>query len=104
MSRAGSVSIRTFAAVAAGRRFIIATASRWRPADLPRLLTIDTTPEGCDLSSPLRAPWKSDPFRWVSCDRSRDRQSVVWGKSVSVRVDLGGRWTLKKKNQFYTKN
>src|SRR3546814_12236213 len=25
-----------------------------------------------------------------------DRQSVVWGKSVSVRVDLGGRRTDKK--------
>src|SRR3546814_5778669 len=60
MSRAGSVSIPTFAAVAAGRRFIIATASRWRPADLPRLLTIYTTPEGCDLSSPLSDQWKSD--------------------------------------------
>src|SRR3546814_12453090 len=27
-----------------------------------------------------------------------DRQSVVEGKSVSVRVDLGGRLILKKKN------
>src|SRR3546814_20042556 len=26
-----------------------------------------------------------------------DRKSVVWGKSVSVRVDLGGRGTIKKK-------
>src|SRR3546814_14130651 len=26
-----------------------------------------------------------------------DRKSVVWGKSVSVRVDLGGRRTNKKK-------
>src|SRR3546814_16426035 len=26
-----------------------------------------------------------------------DRKSVVWGKSVSVRVDLGGRRTIKKK-------
>src|SRR3546814_16715774 len=28
-----------------------------------------------------------------------DRKSVVWGKSVSVRVDLGGGRLLKKKNQ-----
>src|SRR3546814_18742977 len=28
-----------------------------------------------------------------------DRKSVVEGKSVSVRVDLGGRRTLKKKNK-----
>src|SRR3546814_1219956 len=29
----------------------------------------------------------------------RDRKSVVWGKSVSVRVDLGGRRIIKKKNR-----
>src|SRR3546814_11304677 len=28
---------------------------------------------------------------------SRERKSVVWGKSVSVRVDLGGGRILKKK-------
>src|SRR3546814_11600580 len=28
-----------------------------------------------------------------------DRKSVVQGKSVSVRVDLGGRRTMKKTNQ-----
>src|SRR3546814_12942320 len=27
----------------------------------------------------------------------RDRKSVVWGKSVSVRVELGGRSIIKKK-------
>src|SRR3546814_17737727 len=32
-----------------------------------------------------------------ACGRSRDRKSVVWGESVSVRVDLGGRRVLKKK-------
>src|SRR3546814_20267509 len=26
----------------------------------------------------------------------QDRQSIVWGKSVSVRVDLGGRRIIKK--------
>src|SRR3546814_19750741 len=29
----------------------------------------------------------------------RDRQSVGWGKSVSVRVDLGGRRISKKKKK-----
>src|SRR3546814_15478914 len=29
--------------------------------------------------------------------RCGDRKSVVWGKSVSVRVDLGGRRIIKKK-------
>src|SRR3546814_20243750 len=28
-----------------------------------------------------------------------DRKSVVWGKSVSVRVDLGGRRSMKKKTR-----
>src|SRR3546814_13283447 len=28
-----------------------------------------------------------------------DRKSVVWGKSVSVRVDLGGRRIIKKKRK-----
>src|SRR3546814_18834603 len=28
-----------------------------------------------------------------------DRKSVVWGKSVSVRLDLGGRRSIKKKKQ-----
>src|SRR3546814_11045842 len=34
------------------------------------------------------------PSRWEG-----DRKSVVEGKSVSVRVDLGGRRTIKKKNK-----
>src|SRR3546814_13850302 len=29
--------------------------------------------------------------------QTRDRKSVVWGKGVSVRVDLGGSRILKKK-------
>src|SRR3546814_12638658 len=32
-----------------------------------------------------------------------DRKSVVWGKSVSVRVDLGGRRIIKKKKTKNTK-
>src|SRR3546814_17330088 len=31
--------------------------------------------------------------------RGGDRKSVVWGKSVSVRVDLGGRRLTKKKKK-----
>src|SRR3546814_11865186 len=31
-------------------------------------------------------------------DESLDRQSVVWGKSVSVREDLGGGRIIKKKS------
>src|SRR3546814_12498524 len=31
----------------------------------------------------------------------RDRKSVVWGKSVSVRVDLGGRRIIKKTKNIH---
>src|SRR3546814_12926885 len=34
----------------------------------------------------------------------RDRKSVVEGKSVSVRVDLGGRRYIKKKKHMIRKN
>src|SRR3546814_18488077 len=40
--------------------------------------------------SARRSPWCGSP---PPCDR----KSVVWGKSVSVSVDLGGRGTIKKK-------
>src|SRR3546814_18341787 len=33
-----------------------------------------------------------------------DRKSVVWGKSVSVRVDLGGRRIIKKKKEIKQKD
>src|SRR3546814_14756357 len=32
-----------------------------------------------------------------ACRDQRDRKSVVWGKRVAVRVDLGGRRYIKKK-------
>src|SRR3546814_14595227 len=32
----------------------------------------------------------------------KDRKSVVWGKSVSVSVDLGGRSIIKTKNKSIT--
>src|SRR3546814_17193264 len=34
-------------------------------------------------------------------DDSRDRKSVVSGKSVSVRVDIGGRRIIKTKNKTH---
>src|SRR3546814_20878893 len=37
------------------------------------------------------------PNRQRSIIRPLDRKSVVWGKSVSVRVDLGGRRIINKK-------
>src|SRR3546814_11060376 len=48
------------------------------------------------IDSSLCAPRQSS----TSC---RDRKSVVSGKSVSVRVDLGGRIIIKKKRVHHTK-
>src|SRR3546814_19132500 len=52
-----------------------------------------------------------DPTRWLGSDgaqmwaeqsakmREQDRKSVVWGKSVTVSVELGGRGSITKKNK-----
>src|SRR3546814_14175310 len=47
------------------------------------------------------APGKGKPGRSAAfrpLPHGADRKSAVWGKSVSVRVDLGGRRTISKKN------
>src|SRR3546814_13821122 len=41
------------------------------------------------------------PVRSPRHPASPDRKSVVTGKSVSVRVDLGGRRIIQKKNHIY---
>src|SRR3546814_11096414 len=41
-----------------------------------------------------------DPVHGVLEGHRLDRKSVVWGKSVYVRVDLGGSGIIKKKNQI----
>src|SRR3546814_15645979 len=43
-----------------------------------------------------------DFLTWGYWAADADRKSVVWGKSVSVRVDLGGRRIIKKKKQIIT--
>src|SRR3546814_19177937 len=40
----------------------------------------------------------------IGAEHRKDRKSVVEGKSVSVRVDLGGRRILKKKTHNSTHN
>src|SRR3546814_19803603 len=46
----------------------------------------------------LRFVFAEPPSAVVDFSRTgTDRKSVVWGKSVSVRVDLGGRRIMKKK-------
>src|SRR3546814_13967683 len=63
----------------------------------------DRTPSGSLSLMKKRAPWNSSVTR--NRERTKrsaalvDRKSVVEGKSVSVRVDLGGWRIFKKKNK-----
>src|SRR3546814_20585784 len=45
-----------------------------------------------------RAPQHLPRLGILIAERIADRKRVVWGKSVSVRVDLGGRRIITKKN------
>src|SRR3546814_679583 len=47
--------------------------------------------------SPLR---QNDTALLTDAGGGSDRKSVVWGKIVSVRVDLGGRLIIKKKKKI----
>src|SRR3546814_14260995 len=49
----------------------------------------------CEIYSDVDGIFTADP-RVVP-----DRKSVVWGKRVSVRVDLGGRLIINKKHQIH---
>src|SRR3546814_17509210 len=56
---------------------------------------------------PLRLPglWRrADSPVPGRTDRRGDRKSVVEGKGVSVRVDLGGRLIIKKKKNYIKQN
>src|SRR3546814_12274886 len=51
--------------------------------------------ERARVSKPHDQEWLDDLL--IEPDKEPDRKSVVQGKSVSVRVDLGGRRIIKKK-------
>src|SRR3546814_19617019 len=53
--------------------------------------------ESADRRRAQKSWYESTPG--VRTQRSKDRKSVGSGKSVSVRVDLGGRRIIKKKNK-----
>src|SRR3546814_15686292 len=62
-------------------------------------ITPSSTPS--DLGSSVGVPPTRRSASWITLSSARDRQSVVVGKSVSVRVGLGGLRIFKKKNQHY---
>src|SRR3546814_14835097 len=51
-----------------------------------------------DMRAVSRRGHLREPFGRSAGQRERDRKSAVSGKSVSVRVDLGGPRIIKKKN------
>src|SRR3546814_10939060 len=49
----------------------------------------------------LPPPWRGPEWS-AGTDAPGDRKSVVYGKRVSVGVDLGGRWIINKKTSMNT--
>src|SRR3546814_18408591 len=70
-------------------------ASDEMPRALPR-----APMKGHTIPTPVFKP--RQPARPSTAPAEKDRKSVVQGKSVSVRVDLGGRRIIKKKRHEYT--
>src|SRR3546814_13660673 len=52
-----------------------------------------------EIEITARDPVLAQPKRFITHPVRRDRQSVVSGKSVAVRVDLGGPRNIKKQDQ-----
>src|SRR3546814_18146814 len=57
---------------------------------------------GVDAAGNLELQFTQIPLTLGVGETLADRKSVVEGKSVSVRVDLGGRRNIKKTNKLYT--
>src|SRR3546814_12650948 len=73
---------------------------RMRPRDPSALPGLQARPDLVARGTEARA----QVFRRQRRIAGRDRKSVVSGKSVSVRVDLGGRRIIKKKKNITYKN
>src|SRR3546814_12289868 len=69
------------------------------PALLRQVENAEPAMTDIDVAADPFAPLVRPPMR-----QSGDRKSVVSGKSVSVRVDPGGRRQLKKKNKHKVNN
>src|SRR3546814_18048514 len=52
---------------------------------------------GCPLAAEVLFRHRISARRAARARRQQDRKGVLWGKGVSVRVDLGGRRIIKKK-------
>src|SRR3546814_19404617 len=74
--------------------FFVAQSVRVRARPAPVWPAAAVASRPAPRSAPALRPARARPIF-----ASRDRKSVVEGKSVSVRVDLGGRRILKKKNK-----
>src|SRR3546814_11016983 len=81
-----------------GERLVAALPSL-RHADDPRNLSLD---EAAKLRSIICLDQPCPSYLVSAADAldAGDRKSVVEGKSVSVRVDLGGRRIIKKKKLY----
>src|SRR3546814_11140820 len=78
---------------------------------LLRLQPLNFGVAGGDIRSDIRMDARESPIRTRADIAARnlnlapiDRKSAVSGKRVSVRVDLGGRRILKKKNNIEKAN
>src|SRR3546814_15898489 len=69
-----------------------------RAADGSIARSVDRQAEGPHLRTKNAARCR----QWIGFRWSADRKSVVSGKSVSVRVDIGGRRIIKKTKNVHT--
>src|SRR3546814_17554584 len=69
----------------------------WKDELLKKILDTDAVSEMKNSRNRKKYEHRSGSNTPQDCD-GLDRKSVVKGKSVSVRVDLGGRRIIKKKN------
>src|SRR3546814_16394248 len=67
----------------------------WKPLTTGSALSPSSGAEGGRMAEPRQATGNADAAA------KADRKSVVEGKSVTVRVDLGGTTNHKKKNDIY---
>src|SRR3546814_12112072 len=93
-SALGSLQFATLA-IGAGSLTLIIALRKWAPR-LPGFLIAVVLASA--IVALLHAPVETIGSRFPELPTG-DRKSVVEGKSVSVRVDLGGRRNLQKKNK-----